>query len=217
MCSEADPSKASGPCPLCIKERIGSTKQYCKHIGDHLKQLSLFALPQVESDGNESSSQDDGMKENPHASSRSPIGASEDTPTGGDGENYTKDQLIDYSREGDANINHHDNRTSNTGLGNFRDEFGFSPIHQATPNHRGDIAAFDSHRTGPKRHSYSDSSKWRWACVSYSSIDPPSLSLSENNNQYFSATVNLQTCHIIIIRLVLSVLMYGILLVVSGQ
>lgn len=56
MCSHEDPKKALGLCPLCLIVEISSAKQYRDHIGHHLKQLALFALPQTAIDDNESTS-----------------------------------------------------------------------------------------------------------------------------------------------------------------
>jgi len=45
-------AKAKGQCPLCCDFEVSSERQYEKHIGQHLEQLALFALPHIVDDGN---------------------------------------------------------------------------------------------------------------------------------------------------------------------
>ncbi|RWA07072.1 hypothetical protein EKO27_g8038 [Xylaria grammica] len=59
ICGDVDISKAYGPCPMCIEVHITTAKQYCEHIGHHLEQLSLFALPPTGNDDDESESQEE--------------------------------------------------------------------------------------------------------------------------------------------------------------
>ncbi|KAI0411391.1 hypothetical protein F5X98DRAFT_383823 [Xylaria grammica] len=59
ICGDADISKAYGPCPMCIEVHITTVKLYCEHIGHHLEQLSLFALPPTGKDDDESESQEE--------------------------------------------------------------------------------------------------------------------------------------------------------------
>ncbi|KAI3331719.1 hypothetical protein HD806DRAFT_478108 [Xylariaceae sp. AK1471] len=47
MCSKPDLKKASGHCPICTEVQIISAAQYYTHVGHHLEQLSLFALPRI--------------------------------------------------------------------------------------------------------------------------------------------------------------------------
>jgi hypothetical protein len=46
ICSQPDPDKVPGDCPICTEVQISSAEQYFTHVGNHLEQLSLFALPQ---------------------------------------------------------------------------------------------------------------------------------------------------------------------------
>ncbi|KAI0454723.1 hypothetical protein F5B21DRAFT_524327 [Xylaria acuta] len=62
MCSQVDLSKAVGPCPLCVEVHISSATQYYTHIGHHLEQLALFALPQIANEDDKSGSQNDGVE-----------------------------------------------------------------------------------------------------------------------------------------------------------
>ncbi|KAI0869690.1 hypothetical protein GGS24DRAFT_511705 [Hypoxylon argillaceum] len=57
MCSQEDPKKASGPCPFCSEVGIRSSTQYSKHVGHHLEQLALFALPVISNGDDESGDQ----------------------------------------------------------------------------------------------------------------------------------------------------------------
>ncbi|KAI1753978.1 hypothetical protein F4782DRAFT_58667 [Xylaria castorea] len=63
MCSQVDLSKAAGPCPLCVEVYISSATQYDTHIGHHLEQLALFALPWITNDNDETGSQKDDAEE----------------------------------------------------------------------------------------------------------------------------------------------------------
>ncbi|KAI1130826.1 hypothetical protein F5Y10DRAFT_103409 [Nemania abortiva] len=66
ICSQEDPKKAIGPCPLCIEVTIKSTAHYSTHIGGHLEQLALFALPRMGNakDENESSKDENESQSN---------------------------------------------------------------------------------------------------------------------------------------------------------
>lgn len=45
-------AKAKGQCPLCFDFQISSEEQYEKHIGQHLRDLALFTLPDTGDKGN---------------------------------------------------------------------------------------------------------------------------------------------------------------------
>ncbi|KAM7187261.1 hypothetical protein V8F33_011352 [Rhypophila sp. PSN 637] len=45
LSGHVDLSKAEGQCPLCDEFRISSAKLFGAHVGTHLEQLALFALP----------------------------------------------------------------------------------------------------------------------------------------------------------------------------
>ncbi|KAI0550636.1 hypothetical protein F4679DRAFT_199891 [Xylaria curta] len=73
MCSQVDLSKATGPCPLCIKVYMSSATQYRTHVGHHLEQLGLFALPRIANENDETESQkDSGEERNDSLESRRP-------------------------------------------------------------------------------------------------------------------------------------------------
>jgi hypothetical protein len=76
------PARAKGQCPLCLDFQIMSDKQYGSHVGAHLEQLALFALPSTDADGDES---DD----------------TESESSGQDGKKYDTESL-DSVREGGA-------------------------------------------------------------------------------------------------------------------
>ena len=60
--SARDSSKACGPCPLCYEVQLGSEREYSSHVGKHLENLALFALPRVDDDystGDESTDEED--------------------------------------------------------------------------------------------------------------------------------------------------------------
>ncbi|KAI0478146.1 hypothetical protein F4859DRAFT_521001 [Xylaria cf. heliscus] len=63
ICSQVDLSKAIGPCPLCAEVHISSAAQYYSHIGHHLEQLALFALPQIGNENDEEGSQKDSTEQ----------------------------------------------------------------------------------------------------------------------------------------------------------
>ncbi|KAK3946882.1 hypothetical protein QBC32DRAFT_387273, partial [Pseudoneurospora amorphoporcata] len=48
--SVRDKSKARGQCPLCPGVQLGSERDYTSHVGRHLENLALFALPRVDDD-----------------------------------------------------------------------------------------------------------------------------------------------------------------------
>lgn len=48
--SVRDKSKARGKCPLCPEVQLGSERDYTFHVGRHLENLALFALPRVDDD-----------------------------------------------------------------------------------------------------------------------------------------------------------------------
>jgi hypothetical protein len=75
-------ARAKGQCPLCLDFQIMSDKQYGSHVGAHLEQLALFALPSTDADGDES---DD----------------TESESSGQDGKKYDTESL-DTVREGGA-------------------------------------------------------------------------------------------------------------------
>ncbi|RYP83569.1 hypothetical protein DL769_001323 [Monosporascus sp. CRB-8-3] len=56
----SDMSKAQGKCPFCLSFEIRTEEQYYSHIGGHLEQLALFALPRV---GEEDEGVNDGLNE----------------------------------------------------------------------------------------------------------------------------------------------------------
>lgn len=43
--SQIDNQRAKGKCPLCLEFEVQSIRQYASHVGHHLEQLALFALP----------------------------------------------------------------------------------------------------------------------------------------------------------------------------
>lgn len=45
LSSRTDPSKVKGVCPICQKVNLTTINEYEFHIGHHLEQLALFALP----------------------------------------------------------------------------------------------------------------------------------------------------------------------------
>jgi hypothetical protein len=46
--SRIDTGKANGDCPLCWNFEVKSIRQYASHVGHHLEQLALFALPNLD-------------------------------------------------------------------------------------------------------------------------------------------------------------------------
>ncbi|GAW16547.1 hypothetical protein ANO14919_059770 [Xylariales sp. No.14919] len=62
-CGNLDILKANGPCPICIEVNITTVTQYYKHVGHHLEQLSLFALPATADDDDESESREEIINE----------------------------------------------------------------------------------------------------------------------------------------------------------
>ncbi|KAH8758434.1 hypothetical protein F5883DRAFT_502279, partial [Diaporthe sp. PMI_573] len=46
--SRIDAGKANGDCPLCWNFEVKSIRQYASHVGHHLEQLALFALPNLD-------------------------------------------------------------------------------------------------------------------------------------------------------------------------
>ncbi|KAI0404130.1 hypothetical protein F4802DRAFT_569018 [Xylaria palmicola] len=64
MCSQPDLSKSVGPCPLCVEKPIGFATQYISHVGHHLEQLALFALPHITGDSDEAEGQRRAVEEN---------------------------------------------------------------------------------------------------------------------------------------------------------
>ncbi|KAI1110088.1 hypothetical protein F5Y14DRAFT_444252 [Nemania sp. NC0429] len=72
--------KAIGPCPLCLEVEISSARQYCDHIGYHLEQLALFALPQTIIEDSDSKSQVDAEED---SDSKSQVDVEEEDSGGG--------------------------------------------------------------------------------------------------------------------------------------
>ncbi|KAI0100520.1 hypothetical protein GGR51DRAFT_532333 [Nemania sp. FL0031] len=88
--------KALGPCPLCIDEvNISSVTHYSTHVGEHLEQLALFALPQRTDDGDENESRKHSTEEQgdhqiaPVASDSSDGHQAEDGKSGDQGGNVS--------------------------------------------------------------------------------------------------------------------------------
>ncbi|KAI0183940.1 hypothetical protein EV127DRAFT_445570 [Xylaria flabelliformis] len=63
ICCQVDLSKAVGPCPLCAEAYMSSATQYGTHVGQHLEQLALFALPQISNENDETESQKNNPEE----------------------------------------------------------------------------------------------------------------------------------------------------------
>ncbi|KAI1828135.1 hypothetical protein F4861DRAFT_244970 [Xylaria intraflava] len=62
LASQPDPGKASCNCPLCNSKLIASPEEYSTHVGNHLQQLSLFALPSFDHDENERQDHDESAR-----------------------------------------------------------------------------------------------------------------------------------------------------------
>lgn len=50
LSSKADLTRAQGKCSLCLTFDINNSRMYESHVGNHLEQLALFALPQAHGD-----------------------------------------------------------------------------------------------------------------------------------------------------------------------
>lgn len=57
LSSNTDLTCAEGKCPFCLTFEIRNSRMYESHVGKHLEQLALFALPQI--NGEESAQGDD--------------------------------------------------------------------------------------------------------------------------------------------------------------
>lgn len=49
-CSRIDISRVEGKCPVCCEVEIKTSRQYQSHVGNHLEQLALFVLPNMNED-----------------------------------------------------------------------------------------------------------------------------------------------------------------------
>ncbi|KAG6362468.1 hypothetical protein INS49_010698 [Diaporthe citri] len=79
LSSRIDVKKANGKCPMCQEFEVNTIRQYRSHIGHHLEQIALFALPNTDdSDGNgneneesQENEDDDRIEDEPKGGSKS--------------------------------------------------------------------------------------------------------------------------------------------------
>ncbi|KAL6915506.1 hypothetical protein FSST1_007001 [Fusarium sambucinum] len=62
LSSRPDLSKARGRCPICIDFAILSAESYERHVGQHLEQIALFVLPDIEEEEEEDEVESDEIK-----------------------------------------------------------------------------------------------------------------------------------------------------------
>lgn len=165
ICSQADIKKAFGPCPLCLVVEIKSTKQYCDHIGHHLEQLALFALPRTDIDGTEGKNKSDVEKD------EGVFRAAQDkasSPTIGIDASGVEN-LPGHSREEDIPQAPRD-QSSSIDISMNASVLGSLP--ERTTEEK--VRDFEDFRRLPivtgyrETMSQSDQAKWRWSCVSHS-------------------------------------------------
>ncbi|KAJ2988699.1 hypothetical protein NUW58_g961 [Xylaria curta] len=159
MCSQPDLSKSIGPCPLC-GDHISSATQYHTHVGYHLEQLALFALPRTTNDIGETGSQRNAAEEKDFDQESQDYNSSIAASVSG-GQSQTSEVLENNGSQRDAGEDKdfiqesqdHNSSIPTSVSGGQRSQ-GFNPLRNTR---------------GPGTDEMSlqiDPSKWRWACVS---------------------------------------------------
>ncbi|KAI1735318.1 hypothetical protein F4680DRAFT_307303 [Xylaria scruposa] len=184
MCSQLDLSKAVGPCPLCVEVHMSSATQYDAHVGHHLEQLALFALPRMSNEDDETRSQKDTAEDkvddlelrkptSATASSRSSDESqtqeqthinSQERSSVGDGQEHKSPkspQTVQESIESATNKP----KPPNSKPGNAKNVE--SKVHDGATVA---VNINNQRRRGP----HEDIAKWRWNCVSHHPLIAPS-------------------------------------------
>lgn len=98
-------TRAEGACPLCLQVEIKSHRQYHTHVGHHLEQLALFALPSssVQDEDNPSEDENEVYMNEEHLASRDRLPQTyKETDPKTHGDEAVADSVEDRSKDATA-------------------------------------------------------------------------------------------------------------------
>jgi len=121
LASNSDLSKVKGECPLCLGFRVTSERQYGSHVGTHLEQLSLFALPHT---GDQDDESNDGSDDE----------SGREIPKKDADESSESDLSVDQGVKSPPNIPHVGSSEGSHGDGDYSKEGAPEPTSELDPN-----------------------------------------------------------------------------------